>query len=82
MRLHELAEELQRDLEEGKDSFIVYQQGRQWKFEKYLVNEEEKMKYMLLRHRIDNKAMIINGKKDFESYDLKYIEKKIKALRG
>lgn len=82
MRIHELAEILQKDLEEGKQNFIVYQQGRQWKYEKYEVTEEEKLKFILLKHNVDDKARIINGKKDFESYDLKYIEKKLKSLRG
>lgn len=81
MRLHEIAEELQEALEEGK-SFIIYQQGRQWKYQNYEPNEEEKMKFMLLKHNIDDKAKIINGKKDFEAYDLKYIEKRLKSIRG
>lgn len=81
MRLHEIAEALQKDLEEGK-SFIVYQQGRQWKFENYQLNEEEKLKFLLLKHKVDDKAIVINGKKDFEAYDLKYIEKQLKKLRG
>jgi len=81
MRLHEIAEELQEALEEGK-SFIIYQQGRQWKYQSYEPNEEEKMKFMLLKHNIDDKAKIINGIKDFEAYDLKYIEKRLKSIRG
>ena len=81
MRLHEIAEELQEALEEGK-SFVIYQQGRQWKYQSYEPNEEEKMKFMLLKHNIDDKAKIINGKKDFEAYDLKYIEKRLKSIRG
>lgn len=87
MRIQELAEKLQKDLEDGTMNFIIYQQGRQWKYEPYdshkdNVNEEEEKKYLTIKHRIDDKAIIVNGKKDFSSFDIKYIQNQIKSLRG
>lgn len=83
MRLQELAEELQQNLEEGILNFIIYQVGRQWKYENYdsysdNVNEEAQRRYQTIKYKIDDKAFIVNGKKDFASYDLKYIQKRIK----
>ena len=85
MRLQELVEEIQQDLEEGKLNFIIYQEGRQWKYEKYdsygdKINEEAEKRYFTIKYRIDDEAIIVNGKKDFISYDLKYIQKRIKDL--
>ncbi|SDK67050.1 hypothetical protein [Natronincola ferrireducens] len=87
MRLKELAEKLQEDLEAGILNFIIYQQGRQWKYEVYdscseKVNDEEEKKYLTIKHRVDDKAIIVNGKKNFSSYDIKYIQNQIKSLRG
>ncbi|AKL96305.1 hypothetical protein CACET_c28600 [Clostridium aceticum] len=87
MRLPELAKELQVDLEEGVLNFIIYQVGRQWKYEKYdscseNVNEEEEKKYLNIRNKVDDQAVIINGKRDFSSYDLKDIQQQIKKLHG
>lgn len=87
MRLQELAEELQEQLEDGILSFIIYQQGRQWKYESFSSNTEEerdkgKMLFLRIKHQLDDDAVIINGKKDFEDFDIKYIEKRIKELKG
>lgn len=84
MKLQEIAEEIQEDLQEGL-SFIVYKVGRQWKYEKYessseQVNEEAEKRYFTIKNRIDNEAIIINGKKDFDFYDVKYIQNQIKEL--
>lgn len=92
MRLKELAEQLQQPLKEGEKSFIIYQQGRQWKYEAYepwepnqeTVNEVEEKKYFMIKQRLDDKAIIINGKKDFdpdELEDLDYIQNQIKKLK-
>ncbi|SCY31953.1 hypothetical protein [Alkaliphilus peptidifermentans] len=85
MRLQQLAEELQKDLEEGRLNYIIYQQGRQWKYENYdntsdNLNDAEK-RYLTIKNRVDDKAIIVNGKKDFSDYDIKYIQKQIKSLR-
>jgi len=85
MRLQELAEELQQDLEEGKLNFIIYQKGRQWKYEKYdsykdNINPDEEKKFLNIKLRVDEKAIIVNGEKDFSFYDLKYIQNQIKNL--
>ncbi|KAB3531576.1 hypothetical protein [Alkaliphilus serpentinus] len=87
MRLQELAEVLQKPLEDGKLNIIIYQQGRQWKYESFSSDTEEeneagKMQFLKIKHQLDDEAIIINGKKDFENYDLKYIEKRIKSLKG
>ncbi|SNS85846.1 hypothetical protein SAMN05446037_102443 [Anaerovirgula multivorans] len=87
MRLQELAEELQEDLEKGILNFVIYQEGRQWKYENYdsysdNVNDEEEKKYLTIKHRVDLQAVIVNGKKDFISYDIEYIKKQIKKLHG
>ncbi|MDR5658957.1 hypothetical protein RH915_05600 [Serpentinicella sp. ANB-PHB4] len=88
MRIQELAEELQEGLEEGVMNYIVYQEGRQWKYELYPsfnsenVNEEEEKRFLYIKYRLDDEVIVINGKKDFDSYDLKYIQKQIKALRS
>ncbi|AOY78141.1 hypothetical protein [Clostridium formicaceticum] len=87
MRLQELAKELQADLEAGIVNFIIYQEGRQWKYIRYDscsndVNEEEEKKYMLIKNRVDDQAVIVNGKRDFTSYDLKDIQQQIKNLHG
>lgn len=87
MRLQELAEELQEDLEKGILNFIIYQEGRQWKYENYdscsdNVNDEEEKKYLTIKHRVDLQAVIVNGKKDFSSYDIASIKKQIKKLHG
>lgn len=87
MRLQELAERLQEDLEKGVLNFIVYQVGRQWKYENYdsyidNINDDEEKKYLTIKHRVDDQAIIINGKKDFSSYDIEYIKKQIKKLHG
>ncbi len=86
MRLKELAEKLQSDLEAGTLNFIIFQQGRQWKYEVYdsnsdCVNEEAEKKYLTIKNMVDDKAVIVNGKNDFSSYDLNYIQKQIKNLR-
>jgi len=39
------------------------------------------MLFLKIRRSIDDEAFIVNGKKDFESYDLKYIENQIRYLR-
>ncbi len=92
MRLKELAEELQPALKEGTKNFIVYQQGRQWKYENYdicdsdtgKVDEKEEKKYFMIKQRLDDKAIIINGNRDFNTYDLdnlNYIQNQIKKLK-
>ncbi|ABR49853.1 hypothetical protein Amet_3734 [Alkaliphilus metalliredigens QYMF] len=85
MKLPELAEILQADLEAGVLNFIVYQEGRKWKYENYgrdndNVNQEAEKKYITIKSKMDDRAIIINGKKDFSFYDVEYIQKKIKAL--
>jgi len=85
MKLQEIAEEIQQDLEEGKMSFIIYKVGRQWKYERYesssdQVNEEAEKRYFVIKNRIDSEALIVNGKKDFDYYDIKYIQNRIKEL--
>ncbi len=85
MKLQEIAEEIQEDLEKGKLSFIIYKEGRQWKYEKYdssseNLNEDAQKRYFTIRNRIDDEAIIINGKKDFDFYDIKYIQNRIKDI--
>ncbi len=85
MKLQEIAEEIQQDLEEGKLSFIIYKVGRQWKYEIYdnsadSINEEAEKIYFTIKNRIDDEAIIINGKRDFDFYDIKYIQNRIKDL--
>ncbi|ABW18878.1 hypothetical protein [Alkaliphilus oremlandii] len=85
MKLQELAEEIQEDLQEGNLNFIIYKVGRQWKYEIYDsyeddVNEEAQKKFFTIKNRIDDEAIIINGKKDFDFYDVKYIQQRIKDL--
>jgi len=85
MKLQEIAEEIQQDLEEGKLNFIIYKVGRQWKYEKYdssndNINEDAEKRYFTIKNRIDDEAIIINGKKDFDFYDIKYIQNQIKDL--
>lgn len=87
MRLQEMAEEIQEDLEEGILNFIIYQDGRQWKYESYdsnnsKTNEEAKLRYLNIKMNIDSEVIIVNGKKDFSFYDLKYIQKQIKNLKA
>lgn len=87
MRLQEMAEEIQEDLEEGILNFIIYQDGRQWKYESYdsnnsKINEEAKLRYLNIKMNIDSEVIIVNGKKDFSFYDLKYIQKQIKNLKA
>ncbi|MCC5911079.1 MAG: hypothetical protein JJT76_11650 [Clostridiaceae bacterium] len=85
MRFQELAEAIQGDLQEGILYFIIYQDGRQWKYEKYDNDsddiDEEQKKYLIIKHRVDDKAIIVNGKKHFDFYDIKYIQNQIKHLR-
>jgi len=85
MKLQEIAEEIQEDLEEGKLNFIIYKVGRQWKYEKYdsyddNINEDAQKRYFAITNRIDDEAIIVNGKKDFDFYDSKYIQNQIKYL--
>lgn len=85
MKLQEIAEEIQEDLEKGKSSFIIYKEGRQWKYEKYdssseNLNEDAQKRYFTIRNRIDDEAIIINGEKDFDFYDIKYIQNRIKDI--
>lgn len=85
MKLQEIAEEIQQDLEKGELSFIIYKVGRQWKYEEYSsssdnVKEEDEKRYFTIKNRIDDEAIIINGKKDFDFYDTKYIQDRIKDL--
>jgi len=85
MKLQEIAEEIQQDLEEGKLNFIIYKVGRQWKYEKYdsyddNINEDAQKRYFAITNRIDDEAIIVNGKKDFDFYDSKYIQNQIKDL--
>jgi len=85
MKLQEIAEEIQQDLEEGKLNFIIYKVGRQWKYEKYdsyddNINEDAQKRYFAITNRIDDEAIIVNGKKDFDFYDSKYIQNQIKYL--
>lgn len=84
MKLVEIAEEIQGDLEEGR-SFIIYKVGRQWKYEGYnsnseKVNPEDEKRFFTIKNRIDDEAIIVNGKKDFDFYDIKYIQNRIKEL--
>lgn len=86
MRLNELAEILQPELEEGVSNFIIYQDGRQWKYEKCHgykgnLNEKEEKNYLTIKYTLDEKAIIVNGEKDFSSFDLEVIQKQIKDLR-
>lgn len=80
-----MAEELQTELEEGKSSFIIFQVGRQWKYETYgiidKISDEDEKRFLTIRHRVDPKAIIVNGKEDFDYYDVKYIQNQIKELR-
>ena len=85
MRMQELAEELQPKLEEGTSNFVIFQEGRQWKYESFGpiqdMEEEDRKRFLFIRNRIDDKAIIVNGKTDFDYYDLKYIQNQIKQLR-
>ncbi|WP_026478415.1 hypothetical protein [Alkaliphilus transvaalensis] len=87
MKLQELVEMIQNDLEEGVKSFVVWQEGRKWKIEEFKTNTDEELevsekRYFTLKHRIDDQAIIINGKKHFKNYDMKSIQSQIKKLRG
>lgn len=84
MRIHELAEALQPELEKGNVTFIIFQEGRQWKFEPYgtgyEIDDEAEKRFLTIKHRIDDKAIIVSGT-DFDDYDLKYLQNQIKKLK-
>ncbi|QUH25753.1 hypothetical protein [Serpentinicella alkaliphila] len=84
MRIQELAEALQPELEKGNMNYIIFQEGRQWKFEPYgtidKIEDEDEKRFLTIRHRIDDKAIIVSGQ-DFDYYDLKYLQNQIKKLR-
>jgi len=88
MTLVELAKELQDDLVEGIQNFIIYKEGKQWKrygFSSYDTedfmpeDEEDKEEYNRVKS-IDHKAIIVNGYNNFPNYTLQFIQYQIKNI--
>ncbi|MBM7616226.1 hypothetical protein [Alkaliphilus hydrothermalis] len=87
MKLPELVEEIQQDLEAGSHSFVIYQVGRQWKYELYdntnieSIEASEK-KFFYIKNNVDDTAILVNGKRDFDDFDLKYLQNQIKKMKA
>ena len=87
MKLPEIIEEIQLDLEDGIKSFIIYQVGRQWKYEVYDNSDVEskeasEKKYIYIKNSVDDTAILVNGKRDFKEYDLKSLHSQIKKMKA
>ena len=87
MKLPEIIEEIQQELEQGTHSFIIYQVGRQWKYKVYDNHNEEsteasEKKFFHIKNNIDDTAILVNGKRDFDDFDLKSIQNQIKKMKA
>lgn len=87
MKLHDLVKEIQDELVNGVLDFIIYKEGRQWKYEDFDETDKEDVeKYEVIKTTVDPRAIIVNGNESYAYSSLKYLEmqtrKIYKAERG